>query len=194
MRTASADDFRIRLAARYLRGGGVIAYPTEGVWGLGCDPDNEDAVARLQALKQRDPAKGLILIAASIEQVRPYLGGLNQDQLRKLASTWPGAYTWIVPDNGAAPLWVTGGKPGLALRVSAHPVVRALCEAFGGPLISTSANPAGRPAPLSALRVRRYFSSRPPLQPDYVLKGPLGGQRGPTPIRELISDKVVRGA
>jgi L-threonylcarbamoyladenylate synthase len=183
-------DFRIRHAARILRAGGVIAYPTEGVWGVGCDPDNEEAFAHLLALKQREPAKGVILIAASIAQVQPYLDGLRAAQIRQLEATWPGAFTWIVPDNGVAPLWVTGGRPGLALRVSAHPLVRALCEAFGGPIVSTSANPSGRPAAKTALRVRRYF----PAGLDYVLKGPLGGQRGPTPIRDLVSGEVVRAS
>jgi len=182
--------FRFRLAARYLRGGGVLAYPTEGVWGLGCDPDNADAVQRLLALKRRDPAKGLILVAASIDQVLPYLDGLSTAQLQPLLTSWPGPQTWIVPDNGTAPDWITGGKPGLALRVSANTVVRALCEAFGGPIVSTSANPSGRPAPRSMLRVRRYF----PEQLDYVLAGALGGQSGPTPIRDLITAELIRAS
>lgn len=182
--------FRFRLAARYLRGGGVLAYPTEGVWGLGCDPDNAEAVLRLLALKRRDPAKGLILVAASIDQVLPYLDGLRPAQLEQLMKTWPGAQTWVVPDNGIASTWITGGKSGLALRVSANPVVRALCNAFGGPIVSTSANPSGRPAPRSMLRVRRYF----PNQLDYVLAGALGGQSGPTPIRDLITGELIRAS
>lgn len=188
MRSVSPRDFRIQLAAHYLRGGGVIAYPTEGVWGVGCDPDNADAVARLLDLKQRDPGKGVILIAADIAQVEPYLDGLNKTQRAQLAATWPGPQTWIVPANGRASEWVTGGRPGLALRVSANPLVRALCLAFGGPIVSTSANPSGRPAPRTALRVRRYFSR----QLDYVLAGNVGGQSGPTPIRDLLSGELLR--
>lgn len=185
----SPDQFRFRLAAAYVRSGGVIAYPTEGVWGVGCDPDNPQAVARLLTLKQRDPVKGLILVAASMAQLQPYLTDLTTEQQAQLAASWPGPQTWIVPANGRAPDWITGGKPGLALRVSAHPLVRALCLATGGAIVSTSANPSGRSAPLTALRVRRYF----PTGIDYVLAGPLGGQRGPTPIRELISGAFVRG-
>jgi L-threonylcarbamoyladenylate synthase len=181
-------DFRIKLAARYLRGGGVIAYPTEGVWGVGCDPDNADAVQQLLDLKRRDPGKGVILIAASIAQVEPYLEGLSNAQRAQLAATWPGPQTWIVPANAVSPACITGGRPGLALRVSRHPVVRALCEAFGGPIVSTSANPSGRPAPRSALRVHRYFHGRI----DYVLAGALGGQRGPTPIRDLLTGDLLR--
>lgn len=180
--------FRYRLAAAYLRSGGVIAYPTEGVWGVGCDPDNPQAVARLLNLKQRAPEKGLILVAASMAQLEPYLTDLTAEQRARLAASWPGPQTWIVPANGRASDWITGGRPGLALRVSAHPVVQALCLAAGGPIVSTSANPSGRPAPLTALRVRRYF----PASIDYVLAGPLGGQQGPTSIRELIGGAIVR--
>lgn len=179
----------VRTAARVLRAGGVVAYPTEGVWGLGCDPGNPVAVRRLLELKRRDPAKGLILVAADIGQFEPYLRGLDAGRLRRLRETWPGPLTWLVPDNGAAPPLIRGRHRQVALRVSAHPLVAALCEAFGGPLVSTSANPAGRPAALSALRVRRYF----PRRLDAVVSGALGGRRGATTIRDLISDKILRG-
>ncbi len=190
MRSVSPRDFRFQLAAHYLRGGGVIAYPTEGVWGLGCDPDNAHAVARLLELKRREPGKGLILIAANLTQVEPYIESLSQEQRATLAATWPGAQTWVVPANAHASTWITGGRPGLALRVSANPVVQALSLAFGGPLVSTSANPAGRPAARTAVRVRRYF----PCQLDYILAGALGGQSGPTPIRDLLSGAWLRSA
>lgn len=183
-----SSHFRIRLAADILRAGGVIAYPTEGVWGLGCDPHNADAVGRLLDLKRRDPAKGLILVAAAIEQFAPYLEGLDVAALERLRSTWPGPVTWLVPDNGFAPAWITGRHHSLALRVSAHSQIGALCRAFGGPIVSTSANPGGRPAATTALRVRRYF----PAQLDYVLCGALGGRRGPSAIRDLMTDKVLR--
>lgn len=180
--------FRTRLAAHILRAGGVVAYPTEGVWGLGCDPANAAAVLRLLGLKRRDPAKGLILVAADIAQFEPLLTALDAGQRRRLTACWPGPHTWLVPHGGAVPEWISGGRPSVALRVSAHPVVRDLCRAFGGPIVSTSANPSGRPAPRSALRVRRYF----PAQLDGLLSGPLGGQRGATPIRDLITDKILR--
>jgi L-threonylcarbamoyladenylate synthase len=184
-----SSDFRIHLAIRELRAGGVIAYPTEGVWGLGCDPNDAAAVLQLLMLKQRDMAKGLLLVAADIEQLAPYLNGLDAIQQQRLRDGWPGPLTWLVPNNGAAPDWICGDHTGVALRVSAHPLVAELCRAFGGPLVSTSANPSGRPAALSALRVRRYFGD----DLDFILNGELGGQRGPTPIRDLITDKLVRG-
>lgn len=180
--------FRIRRAASILRAGGVIAYPTEGVWGLGCDPDNDAAVRRILELKRRDPAKGLILVAADIDQLEPYLAGLGEDEYSRLRASWPGPVTWLVPANGTASRWITGRHPGLALRVSALPQLAVLCRLFGGPIVSTSANPSGRPAALTALRVRRYFPGRL----DYVLCGPLGGRRGPSTIRDLMTDKVLR--
>lgn len=182
-------SIRIRQAARALKRGGVIAYPTEGVWGLGCDPFDPAAVARLLELKQRDVGKGLILVAASVEQFEPFLSALNPAQRERLAQSWPGPQTWVVSHGATLPGWVTGYQATVALRVSAHPIVAALCRCYGGPIVSTSANPSGRPPARSALKVRRYFGAKL----DYVLQGKLGGQLGPTPIRELASGRLLRG-
>ncbi len=183
------SSIHIRQAVRALRAGGVIAYPTEGVWGLGCDPFDPDAVAKVLALKQRDVDKGLILVAASVDQFDPFLRTATLEQRRSLEATWPGPQTWVVPHGDALPDWVTGYKSTAALRVSAHPLVAALCRAFGGPLVSTSANPSGRDPAHTAQRVRHYFEDRL----DYILPGHLGGQRGPTPIRDLVSGESLRG-
>lgn len=179
----------IRQAVSALRRGGVIAYPTEGVWGLGCDPFDPNAVAKVLELKQREVTKGLILIAATIAQCEPYLGVLTPAQRDLLDRGWPGPQTWVIPHGGTLPGWVTGYKPTVALRVSAHPIVAALCRTFGGPLVSTSANPSGRTPANSSLQVRRYFSDRL----DYILPGKLGGQSGPTPIRDLVTGNTLRG-
>lgn len=181
-------SFAIDRAVRALRTGGVIAYATEAVWGLGCDPFNEEATLRLLALKQRDWRKGMILVAADRPQLAPFLTGLTAAQHETLAASWPGPNTWLVPNNGVAPPWVTGGRDTLAVRVSAHPQVAALCRAFGGPLVSTSANPAGCPPARTALAVRRYFRQ----QLDDILPGQVGGAGKPTTIRHLLSGAVVR--
>lgn len=183
------STIHIRQAVSALRRGGVIAYPTEGVWGLGCDPFNPDAVAKILELKRREVTKGLILVAATIEQCEPYLSELTLAQRDLLRGSWPGPQTWVVPHGATLPDWVTGYKATVALRVSAHPIVAALCRAFGGPLISTSANPSGRVPARNSLQVRRYFSDRL----DYILPGKLGGQLGPTPIRDIVSGKMLRG-
>ncbi len=184
-----SNVLHIRQAVRALRSGGVIAYPTEGVWGLGCDPFDPEAVAKLLALKHRDVGKGLILIAATIEQFAPYLRELTSAQRTVLANSWPGPQTWVVPHGSTLPDWVTGYKPTVALRVSAHPIAAALCRRYGGPIVSTSANPADCAPARTAFKVRCYFDGKL----DYVLPGRLGGQSGPTPIRDLASGRLLRG-
>ncbi|WP_017938967.1 L-threonylcarbamoyladenylate synthase [Zestomonas thermotolerans] len=182
-------SWRVWQVARVVRDGGLIAYPTEAVWGLGCDPWDELAVLRLLALKERPMEKGLILVAADIEQFDFLLDGLPEAWLERLAASWPGPNTWLVPHQGLLPEWITGGSDKVALRVSDHPLVRALCAEVG-PLVSTSANPSGRPAARSRLRVEQYFHG----QLDGVLNGQLGGRRNPSLIRDLVSGAVIRPA
>lgn len=171
-----------------LRAGGVIAYPTEAVWGLGCDPDNDEALARLLRLKQRDPAKGMILVAASIGQFAPWLEGLPLELHAPLVASWPGPHTWLVPDNGRSHALLRGGHDRVALRVSAHPLVVELCTAFGKPIVSTSANRAGDPPAMSADAVRAIFGG----QLDALIEGELGGLERPSTIRDLTSGRVLR--
>ncbi|WP_461481002.1 L-threonylcarbamoyladenylate synthase [Porticoccus sp.] len=181
-------SLHIARAVSVLCRGGVIAYPTEAVWGLGCDPFNQQAVSRLLALKRRRREMGLIMIAASMEQFEPFLAGLPPVHRRQLQDSWPGPQTWLVPNNGRAPCWVSGGRDTLALRVTDHPVAAALCRAFGGPLVSTSANPHGRPPAGSRLKVELYFHGLI----DVVVPGSLGGLPKPTPIKHLVSGELVR--
>lgn len=187
---AANTRFRIPLAINALYTGGIIAYPTEAVWGVGCDPFDGDAVLQLLQIKQRDWRKGVILVAADMAQLQPYLHGLDNNHLQTLRVSWPGPNTWLVPDNGTAPDWITGGRDTLALRVSAHPVVAALCRQFGAPIVSTSANPAGKSPARSLLDVRRYFGNRL----DVVVPGALGGLQKPTQIRNVISGEICRMA
>ncbi len=187
---AANTQFRIPLAANALHTGGIIAYPTEAVWGVGCDPFDRDAVLQLLQMKQRDWRKGVILVAADMAQLQPYLHGLEDRYLQTLRASWPGPNTWLVPDNGTAPDWITGGRDTLALRVSAHPVVVALCRQFGAPIVSTSANPAGKSPARSLLDVRRYFGNRL----DVVVPGALGGLQNPTQIRNVTSGEICRMA
>ena len=175
------------LVRALLDGGGVLAYPTEGVWGLGCDPDNAAAVERILALKGRSWRLGLILVAARLEFLSPYLDGLPPRLLARLQD-WPAATTYLVPDNGRAPDWIRGQHKTLALRLTRHPVAAALSALFGGALVSTSANPSGSPAARSALRVRQYFGK----QLDLLAPGALGGAGGASEIRHLASGKVLR--
>jgi L-threonylcarbamoyladenylate synthase len=173
-----------------LRRGGVIAYPTEAVWGLGCDPFDETAVLRLLAIKQREVAKGLILVAARHAQFDGLLdwSALPPDRVQAVDASWPGPNTWIVPATSRVPRWITGSHTGVAVRVSDHPVVIALCAAFGGPLVSTSANRAGELPAFS----REALDPQLVAQLEGVSEGETGGLSAPTAIRNALSGSVLR--
>lgn len=179
---------RIRIAARLILSGEVVAYPTEAVWGLGCDPMNAEAVEHLLWLKKRPIEKGLIVIAANADQLRPYLGAISADELRRLSEATPTPTTWVVPTSPLVPKWVTGGRKTLAVRVTRHRLAAALCRQVGGPIISTSANPQGRPPAKSAMKVHGYFRN----EQVYVVPGPLGKAGKPSEIRDLRSGEVLR--
>ena len=181
---------RIRRAADVLHRGGLVAYPTEAVWGLGCDPENANAVQHLLALKRRDPAKGLILIAADIAMFTPYLRDLKPALIEQLQVSWPGAVTWLIPDNHCASPWISGGRDTLALRVTAHPVAAALSRAFGGPLVSTSANPQGLAPAKTLMKVKAYFGNTL----DAYTPGSIGHAARPSEIRNLLTGDVIRAA
>ena len=179
-----------RDAAVVVARGGVIAYPTEGVWGLGCDPFDEVGTRRLLALKQRPVEKGLILIAASATQLDGLVDwdALPDDRRVEVHASWPGPHTWIVPVTPRVPRWITGAHDGVAVRVSAHPVVVALCEAFGGALVSTSANLASAPAP----RVRAELASAIILGVDAIVAGETSGRARPSSIRDARNGRELR--
>ncbi len=182
------SNFRLRLAARQLHEGYLVAYPTEAVWGLGCDPLNRQAVANLLALKGRRASKGLILIAANFAQIEPFLT-IHSDQMKtKLLENWPGPVTWIVPATDQAPAWLRGSHDTLAVRVTAHPLASALCEAFGGAIVSTSANPSGARPARTQLKTRCYF----PRAHLHYLPGSVGGLNKPTAIFDALSGIKLR--
>lgn len=174
--------------AEMLKQQAVVAYPTESVWGLGCDPQSASAVEKILQLKKRNVEKGLILIADCIERFEPFLAGLDEERLRRFREPTEKPTTWLVPDNGSAPLWITGGRDTLALRITEHPVAAALCKLSGGPLVSTSANPQGLPAAKSAAEVENYFATAI----DVLAPGQVGDALNPSEIRYLISGEIVR--
>ncbi len=188
--TLNPTPFRIRMAAHVMHRGGVIAYPTEAVYGLGCDPRSEAAVQHLLELKQRPVSKGLILIAADFSQLRRYVAEPSPEQQSKLEQSWPGPVTWLIPARPETPRWLRGDHHTLAVRVTAHPVAAALCRMFGGPVVSTSANLAGHPPARNPLAVRRYFHH----QLGCIVHGKVGPNRNPTEIRNLADGNLVRPA
>lgn len=178
---------RLRRAAAVLHAGGLVAYPTEGVYGLGCRPDDSRAVQRLLALKQRPVSAGLILIAAGLEQLTDWIEPTAME-MRQLTATHTGPVTWLVTAGALTPEWITGGRPKVAVRVTRHPVAAGLCLASGLPLVSTSANRRGKPPARSALAARLRFGGRL----DLVVGGATGGAAGPTEIRDAATGRVVR--
>jgi L-threonylcarbamoyladenylate synthase len=180
--------WHLREAARHFHDGGLIAYPTEAVYGLGCNPLNWHAVKRLLVLKQRPLEKGLILIAASFEQLRPYVMVPGQETMKILNDSWPGPATWLLPATPDTPFWLTGRHRSLAVRVTDHPLAAALCNACRSPLVSTSANISGHPPATSPLDVRRQFGN----SAAYILHGSLGSLTQPTPIRDALSGQLIR--
>jgi L-threonylcarbamoyladenylate synthase len=178
----------VNQAAERLRAGAVIAYPTEAVYGLGCDPANETAVRRVLALKRRRPEAGLILLADRFARFLPFVAQVEATQLDQAKASWPGPVTWLFPRAAGVPDWLAGSHPAIALRVTAHPVCRALCAAFGGAIVSTSANPAGAEPARSAEEVLNYFGDGI----AGIVAGELGGRSGPSEIRDLATGRVLR--
>ena len=180
----------IEAAGVLLRSGGVLAYPTEAVFGLGCDPLDRRAVAALFALKQRSPTQGVLLIGADFAQVERFIArdAVPCAVMEQVRASWPGPATWIFPRSADVPTWIAGAHAGIALRVTAHPAAASLCRAFGGALVSTSANPHGAPPARSAVEVEALFGES--LQG--LLDAPLGDQTRPTVIRDALSGAIIR--
>ena len=185
---ASIHPWHLRQASRVVQTGGIIAYPTEAVYGLGCDPLNRLAVERLLQLKQRPKEKGLILIAADFEQLAPFIGELPEARLQEVLNSWPGPNTWLFPVLPDAPYWLYGRYETLAVRVTDHPVASALCRSCGSALVSTSANLSGQQPARSSLKIQRFFGHGV----DYILHGDTSGRVRPSMIRDGLTGKVIR--
>ncbi|NOX09044.1 MAG: threonylcarbamoyl-AMP synthase [Gammaproteobacteria bacterium] len=180
--------WRLQQAVRCLHKGGILAYPTESVYGLGCDPFNPEAVQHLLTLKGRSQARGLILIASDFSQLSDLLMPLPTKTMRTLYRSWPGHVTWVCPAHPEVPIWLRGRHTSLAVRVTAHPLAAALCQAWGGPLISTSANLSGHPPARNPLQVRKQFAQ----QIDMIIYGDVGTQEKPSVIKDALNNKTLR--
>lgn len=183
-------EIELNRAIKALTEGQVIAYPTEAVFGVGCDPDNQQAIALLLQLKQRQKSKGLILIAADYQQLLPYVddSALSAEQRQRMLQSWPGPVTWVLPARPGLSDWLTGQFDTIAVRVSDHPLVQQLCRAYGKPLTSTSANLSGLPACRSAAEVRAQLGDQLPL----VLDAATGGRLNPSEIRDIRTGHIFR--
>lgn len=175
-----------RIAA-YLRRGGLIAYPTESCYGLGCDPDNRAAVLRLLRLKQRPQRKGLILIAASYRQVARYLQPLTPDEQARLKSDGAQAITCLMPAKPSCPRWLRGVHDTLAVRLTAHRQAAQLCLSASSALVSTSANRSGQRPARTYAQCQRLFGRK-----VWVLPGRVGKRRKPSTIRAWAGGQIIR--
>lgn len=187
MAAGMPSEFVFRTALRALARGEVIAHPTEAVYGLAAAWDCPTAALRILELKQRPLSKGFIVIARAWEDVAHWVHLPTQLPADELDGQEPHAISWLLPARSVTPDYLTGGSGRLAVRITRHVLSRALVG-VAGPLVSTSANPHGRPPARSALAVRRYFGDRLPL----VVSAPLGQARRPSRIVDLASGAVVR--
>jgi len=178
----------IRHAAQILTEGGLIAYPTEAVFGLGCLPDRHDTIQKLLTLKKRPKEKGLILLASDLSQLSPYLCPIDPNILKKIKASWPGPTTWILPTPQETSPLIRGNFESIAVRISAHPIVQELCTQCQSPIISTSANISGQPMSYTTQDVKKHFNN----DLDYILDGALGDSKKPSIIKDALSDQIIR--
>ena len=186
-----SSHIKLKTASKALEQGGVIAYPTEAVFGLGCDPMDREAVFRILELKERHVKQGMILIASSIEQLSDYiqpLEKLGDLRAKEIRASWPGGNTWILPCKASVPYWITGIHRGLAVRVTDHPIAAKICEYYGGPIVSTSANVHGREPTRTIFETFKVFGD----SVDYIVPGTVDKDKSPSVIRDGITGKVLR--
>lgn len=178
----------LELAVSSLKQGGVIAYPTEYCFGLGCDPHNRDALNRLLVIKNRSVDQGVILVAATIAQAQQYahLDGLQR--LTEVRESWPGPVTWLLPCADEVPTWIRGKHAKIAIRVSAHPTVQALCSRFGGAIVSTSANRHGQSELFTATEVDEEMGP----EVDVIIDQAVGGAKQASQIIDAITGAQLR--
>ena len=167
---------------------GIVAYPTEYCYGLGCDPKDQNAVRRILRLKNRSWTRGLIIIAAELRQLTGLVDLSNESLLEAPRFSWPGPHTWLLPPLPGTPKWIRGNHHGVAVRVTAHPIARTLCRRFGSAIVSTSANRRGCSPLRTADRVHREFGTRV----DFILDGQVGTASAPSSIRDAQSGKILR--
>ena len=181
-------DQQILNAVTALRAGGVVAYPTEFCFGLGCDPQNDRAVERLIEIKQRSADQGLILIAAELDHIYHYAKLDSLPLAEKIKASWPGPNTWLLPVKESVSSWVKGHHKTVAMRITAHPASRRLCQKFDGAIVSTSANRHGQKALLCASEVDAEMG----VELDYIVDAPLGGASAPSVIQNGVSGERIR--
>ena len=165
----------------------IFAYPTEGVWGIGCNPFSEKAVKKLILLKKRPKNKGIIILGGYMEQLTPFTEHLDEKLKKRMYSKWPGPHTWLVSSSSRTPKWLLGPKGLIALRLSSHKTVIKLTETLGMPICSTSANLSGNEPAKDSNEIRTFFKDT-----VLIIGGELGSLKRPTPVQDLESREWLR--
>ena len=175
---------------KFLKSGGVIAYPTESIFGLGCDPDNRGAVQKILRLKRRPQRKGLILVADRLAKLQRYIAPLSASQSLQMQQSWQNrarGHTWLAPAAKHCPKWLTGRHKTLAVRVSNHALTAGLSRSTGMALVSTSANRSGCQPAKTTRQCRQLFGGQ-----VRIIKGMTGGASKPSIIQDLASGRIIR--
>lgn len=182
------SDSNIFNAVNTVKKGGLIIYPTESVFGIGCDPFNEKAVLRLLEIKQRPVEKGLILIASHVQQILPLIRPTNPQDLAHALKSWPGHNTWVFPKSDLVPSWLSGQFDTIAVRVSKHPIVVQLCNQLNSSIVSTSANISNQDVLETINELQLLFGDKI----NHYIDAPLGNESLPSQIRDARTLKTYR--
>lgn len=184
------NNIQVLKAIDVISKGGILAYPTEAVYGLGCDPDNSKALEKIIEIKKRDTKKGLILIGSSFSNFYNYvdLSQVTKDDMLFTEKYWPGFFTFIFPASNNVSKYIKGDYNSVAIRVSNHPFIVQLCSLLGKPIVSTSANFTGESPCTSFIEVKNILGNLV----DYVVDGPTLGCLKPSQIIDLKTKKIVR--
>jgi len=183
------NDSIFKRACKTVKQGGVIAYPTEGVYGIGCDPYQQIAIARILSMKKRSIDKGFIVIASEWAQIQSWLGEVPAERFAEVRSTWPGSTTWVFPATTLVPQWIKGAYDSVAVRITAHPIAKQLCDELNGPLVSTSFNIEDGALARNEEEAKASLIAK---HIDLIVPGEIGDEPGPTPIRDALSDDLIR--
>jgi L-threonylcarbamoyladenylate synthase len=189
MSNSPYSAWQMRQFSRQFRAGAVFGYPTESVFGLGCDPLNQTAVERIRKIKQRAAGKGLILLASELGQLLPWIALEQPSDRERLSAPCQRPTTWVVPASAEVPRWIRGGYATVAVRLTQFAPVVQLCETVGSALVSTSANRAGSVEISSAVKLRYLLGN----QLDVIFSGETGGVERPSEIRDFYRGTLLRG-
>lgn len=175
-------------AAEVILQGGIVAYPTESCFGLGCDYRNLPAIKRILNIKRRHRDKGLIVVSDHFSRVLPLIESIPNDMRDSICKSWPGPNTWLIPAKKSVSPWLKGKHDSLAVRISRHRGVRELCRLVAVPLVSTSANRSGKSLIRNYEQVKAEFVE----DVDYIINDSIGYQLKPSVIRDAVTGAIIR--